>query len=342
MKTFKKFLWVYIFMPTFLILSACDNDNNPLETYIMDTAPDYSNEDMWYHSDNQDKTADVDVFYVVPTCTFDHKNTAGEVVHFMDVYNKIQREAFITPAELAANLLAKECRFFSPYYRQISIQSWALGDEEINRCYSYAFQDVDKAFRYYMKYINNGRPFILAGHSQGGKSIIELLKKTLTPEQYKQMVVAYAFGFKLTDKDLKSPFVIPAKSSDDIGVLVSYNSLSNVNAVSPPLKGTVACINPINWVTDATYAPASQNKGSVFFNTDGTSDTTYNMVGAKIDMNIKCLLVDGYDDNECFVPVTEFLFPKGNYHTRELNLYYFNIQENLKLRIQKAAELRGR
>lgn len=69
--------------------------------------------------------------------------------------------------------------------------------------YANARKDVVSAFRYYMENDNQGRPFILAGHSQGAKAIVELIKHTLTAEQLDRMVAAYAFGFSISTDKLK-------------------------------------------------------------------------------------------------------------------------------------------
>ena len=106
-----------------------------------------------------------------------------------------------------------------------------------------------------MTHYNAGRPFILAGHSQGAKAVIELLKHTITPRQHDNMIAAYAFGFSVCDQELEQyPMLRPARDSVDCGVLICYNSVSAPEAVSPLFRDNVICINPLNWHTDTTYA----------------------------------------------------------------------------------------
>ena len=77
--------------------------------------------------------------------------------------------------------MGQKNNFYAPYYRHITLNSWATCNEDtINRRYhTVSFNDVQKAFQYFINTNNNNRPFILAGFSQGGKSVVELIKTML-------------------------------------------------------------------------------------------------------------------------------------------------------------------
>ncbi|MEG2556690.1 MAG: DUF3089 domain-containing protein, partial [Odoribacter sp.] len=76
---------------------------------------DYSSAAMWYaHTENT--RAEVDVFYVTPTCIWDWTDSTGTVHHQMDVANRMQRAAVDGSNALANALFSKSCRFYSPYY----------------------------------------------------------------------------------------------------------------------------------------------------------------------------------------------------------------------------------
>src|SRR3546814_15517433 len=66
-----------------------------------------------------------------------------------------------------ASLFDACCRRFMPRYRQASSRAFAerLGDGA--KAYALAYGDVLRAFRSYVAHDNHGRPFIIAGHSQG-------------------------------------------------------------------------------------------------------------------------------------------------------------------------------
>ena len=297
-------------------------------------APDYSQAAMWYGSPEMTEEKPADVFYVTPTCVWDWRDEHGHTQYYMNVNDSLQRAAVDGSNLLAYALFGKSCRFYSPYYRQITMNSWFESETEINRRYELSHSDIVRAFRYYMDHCNQGRPFILAGHSQGAKAVIELLKNTLTPEQYARMVAAYVFGFTVSQDELAGSHMLkPAAGADDTGVTICYNSVSKADARSPMFADNVVCINPVNWKTDGTYAPASENLGSVFFDAHGRPDTLYHTVGVRLDPAIHTLIIDGLSDDDYYIRSIERLFPKGNYHVQELNLYFLNVQQNIGTRI---------
>lgn len=297
---------------------------------LLPQEPDYSKENMWYRTEGMIMDKDVDVFYVTPTCVWSWQDPTGNTIYYMDTENPGQRAATDISTRLGYELFRKSCNFFSPYYRQITMECWFGSEEEIERKYAVAHNDILKAFRYYMDNLNGGRPFFLAGHSQGAKAIIRLIEESLTEEQYSRLIAGYAFGFGISREELeKYPHLKPAEGSVDCGVTVCYNSVSSPEAISPAFKDNAVCINPVNWMTDGTYAPASLNKGSVFFHSDGHSDTLFNTVGARLLPEMNVVQVDGLDDEDYYIPSIGKIFPKGNYHVQEINLYFLNLQENI-------------
>ena len=93
------------------------------------------------------------------------------------------------------------------------------------------------------------------------------------------------------------------------------------------------CINPLSWRTDTAYAPTGRHIGAVFFDGKGGMDTLRHRIGVRIDKNTRTLIVDGLDDDAYYIPSIGELFPKGNYHVQELNLYFLNVQQNIAQRI---------
>ena len=318
-----------VWLSAFLFVTGCSSGKR----YNLTAEPNYSLGTMWFEAP-VDTSAQVDVFYIAPTCIWDWKDQDGKTYCHMDVDNPKQRGQVDGSIRLAHALFGKYCRFYSPYYRQVTMQSWMVAPEETERRYAVAHEDVVRAFDYYMTHCNAGRPFILAGHSQGAKAVIELLKHSLTPQQHENMVAAYAFGYIVNQQELeKYPLLRPARDSLDCGVLICYNSVSSPGAVSPLFGENAVCINPLNWRTDTTYAPAGRHIGAVFFDGKGGADTLRHHIGVQIDKDTRTLIVDGLDDDAYYIPSIGELFPKGNYHVQELNLYFLNVQQNIAQRI---------
>ena len=103
---------------------------------------------------------DVDCFYVYPT-------TSGDRTPNSDLIPDESQEIYTVWAQ--ASRYSEVCNVYAPMYRQNTIPS-LLGlitvPEGVNT-YEIAYADVVDAFKHYIATENNGRGFILIGHSQG-------------------------------------------------------------------------------------------------------------------------------------------------------------------------------
>ena len=297
-----------------LALVSCEKDSSaPASDTI-----DYSDNRCWFENKQDATGKDVDLFYVVPTCIWDYTDSLGQTRHHMDIFNTEQRALTDPSIQLAKSVLADSCNFFSPYYRQISMDSWLTLDTAlIEGRFELAYQDVADAFHYYMEHDNQGKPFILAGHSQGAKAVIELLKREMTPDISRKLIATYAIGYTVTPEELAGyPTLRPAQDSIDTGVLIGFNSVTRPDAVSPLFRDNVVCINPVNWRTDATPA------------------TSYQGFTVAQDTTIHTLIVTGIDEEQYFIPSVAALLPKGNLHVQEFNLYNEDLRKNVLQRIR--------
>ena len=312
-----------------VILSGCETKDEVRGVFT--DAPDYVQAEAWFDGGHS-AGKDYDVFYIVPTCVFDQVDENGDTCHYMDIRNELHRLAVDSPLRLAKGIFADEANFFAPYYRQITIESWMKSDTVIESRFRLAYEDIVSAFRYYTEHLNEGRPFILAGHSQGGKAVIELLKREMDDELYARMIAAYPLGYPVEDSDV-SPYLLPAADASGTGVFVTFNSVSAPDRLPPLLAGSRAAINPLNWRTDDTPATKEDHLGSVFIKTDGSiSSEQAHVIGACLDKETKALVVSGVNPEENYTPSLAGLFPVGNYHVVELNFFYRNLQQNVKLR----------
>lgn len=190
-----------------------------------------------------------------------------------------------------------------------------MNEDTINRRYrEVAFIDVRNAFRKFIHDNNGNRPFILAGFSQGGKSVVELLKD-MDDSTRKRMVAAYVLGYKVTPEDIATcPYIIAAKDSLDTGVVICYNSVSDIKYIQPIVAApNVIGINPVNWKTDST--PAILND---------TVTVTY-------DSNFKVLVLNGFDGS--YLPNILDILNVGDYHGVEPWIYSECLRKNFRQRI---------
>lgn len=276
----------------------------------------YGQASNWYDNGRPIDKNRPDVFYILPTCVFDWEDENGEIRHYASLTDPGQREAMRPSFELADEIFGAYANFFAPYYRQITLNTFARGEEEIAKLFPAVMDDISEAFRYYMDNWNNGREFILAGFSQGAKCVVELMKE-MSHEEYSRMAAAYVIGYRVTEEDLEQSEgrIVPATRSDDTGVTVSYNSVSDTSAIVSLLsEGNILAINPVNWTVSS--APAMLNDS----------------VTVTLDTLNKVLVVYGIDPDTAYNPSLSYIFPRGNLHLIELTLYKECIKENVRER----------
>lgn len=315
----------------FLLAVSCSRGFVAMDGERIPEAPDYALPNAWFGGMAEEGRA-YDVFYIVPTCVFDWKDSTEAVCHYMDPEKPEHRAAVDKPLRLAKGIFADEANFFAPYYRQITIESWTENDSIIEKRFDVAYEDIAAAFHYYLDRLNKGRPFILAGHSQGGKAVIELLKREMDDSLYRRMIAAYPLGYPVYETD-DSPYLVSASDADDTGVFITFNSVSAPDRLPVLLSGSRAAINPLNWHTDTLTAPAELHLGTVFIASDGSIESEQaHTISAHIDAGTRALVISGVDPASYYTPSLSKLFPPGNYHVVELNFFYRNLQQNVKCR----------
>lgn len=278
----------------------------------------YANPQRWFRGVNVAQDKPFDVFYVLPTCVWDRVDGNGDTLHYANTADTTDRRAMQPSFVLAEQIFGACANFYAPYYRQLTLQSWR-SDSLVEARFPEAFADIKCAFDYYWNNINNGRPYMLAGFSQGAKGVVELLK-TLSPRQTEQMVAAYVIGYRVTASDtLNHRQIRAATGAADTGVTVCYNSVARLDAVSPVLSPSVMCINPVSWSTTDVPAPLDAS------------------VGVRVSRPDKVLLVEGLDPSRYYVGSLDFLFKSGNYHLQELNFYRNSLSENVVVRFRAFA-----
>lgn len=312
----------FLYIAVVCVLWACgSNDSGTSAQQYIPVEPDYKNAEMWVsHLGDTDGTG-ADVFYIPSTWEFDWTTSDGTLCRYADVSNEQHRSNMAIEMNKVAEYMADGNNFYSPYYRHISLDTWATLDEDyITRQYeSVSLIDVKQAFDHFIKNWNKGRPFVLAGFSQGGKSVVELMK--YMPEDIrKYMVAAYVLGYKVTPDDVAvAPWIVAAKGASDTGVTISYNSVSDVKYIKPVISSpTVMCINPVNWRIDST--PAILDDSITV-----TLDTEHNV-----------LVLDGYDGSH--LPNILNILNVGDYHSIEPWLYDQCLRANIKQRIKAFRE----
>jgi len=280
---------------------------------MVPAAPDYSDATMWYTADGDTAGTGADVFYVVSTWEEDWQAADGRVAHYADVWNAQHREHMATEIGGVAAYMSAGNRFYSPYYRHATIDTFIGSSEDtIAHRTRLAMSDVCDAFDHFQRQRDRRRPLILAGFSQGGMAVVELLKH-ISDEEYAELAAAYVMGYKVTAADTAACHHIrEARAADDVGVTVCYNTVKDVRYVLPFTAATCMGINPVNWRTDATPA------------------TLHDTITVTLDPGSHMLVVEGYSGAE-YPPYRNFI-NVGDIHGCEPWLYSDCIKQNIAVR----------
>ncbi len=197
------------------------------------------------------KDPPLDCFYVYPTVSSDPGFNSGiEIGAAERITAQIQFARF-----------ASVCRTFAPVYRQMTVGTIAVyaAGADIRAAGELAYSDVLAAWRNYLETRNNGRPFVLIGHSQGSYMLQQLIAREIEndPAQKAKMRLAIIPGYNVLvplGKRVGGTFKSTplCSRSGETGCVMAWSSFRVNNA--PPTNAmfgdtdeagmTVGCVNP--------------------------------------------------------------------------------------------------
>ena len=296
------------------------------ESRVIPRKPDYRDSTQWYISD---RSAAADIFYIISTETGDWVLPDGKTIcHFADTYSDSLRQPLLGEMSGVDRLVAGNLNYYSPYYRQCSLQCF-MDESTLDERMAVSTADVRRAFRHYLREFNDGRPFILAGFSQGAMIMMDLLEE-MDDDTYSRMIAAYAIGISIPQSEVDaSSRIVPAGGPDDTGVTICYNSVESPEDAM--WESSAVAINPVNWTTDATDATLITEPTPNMPVEEQAKDT----LSVHLDTASGMLVVEGYTATDYVLPL---IGREGNYHSREIWLYRESLRENMALRAAKFLE----
>ena len=307
---------------------------------VIPPAPDYANPVSWVKVGATDSVLpEFEVFYIYPTL-FQNKLRPVMDHRFDRIRTKAANYIALTFGLLGDPVHPLE--LYAPFVRQADFSTALETDFSTDlddTLLRYGIEDTKTAFLFFLERLHKpGVPYILIGHSQGASDLYELLKNTpeITPES--GFAAAYLAGLpKKTAAEIERDFegrgVRMGKGADDVGVILSWNTVSpdaGDNIFTTP-GGFV--INPLNWTTESTPADAvSVLKNAYFYVSEKEPAGTFSpalLNGASADPGRGALVVDlpgggPYD--------AEALMGKGVFHVNDLFFFADSIRDNMALR----------
>ena len=117
--------------------------------------------------------APIDCFYVYPTVSTDPTPNSDMIVDAAEL--NVVRQQFAR--------FASACRPYAPLYRQVTLAGLrarlAAGSAGAALAQGRAYDDVRDAWDDYLEHDNQGRGFVLVGHSQGSYILAELIRREI-------------------------------------------------------------------------------------------------------------------------------------------------------------------
>jgi Protein of unknown function (DUF3089) len=320
-----KTLSIFIGILLLFGLSACDLFNVPSS---------YASTDHWLSlPDSANKS--VDVFYLYPTVWAKINENDASIC---EIDNAMMLQNAPIAFSRQASLFDSLANIYAPFYQQADA-AYTLSlspSQQDSLIGGIPYISVKEAFRYYIKNLNDGRPFILAGHSQGSNLLLYLLSDYMKdhPKVYKRMIAAYAIGYSVTSNYLTdNPHLSFADSSNDIGVIISYNTEAVTIGVpgNPVVLNGALAINPINWCRNETRASALENLGSITWDSLGIISRVSNFADAYIDLS-RGVVISTTPDPDLLSP-GDAVFGRGVYHRYDYAFYYYDLRKNAADRV---------
>lgn len=293
-------------------------------------ALDYSITDNWAVKEiSEDKSADV--FLICPTVDMGRDGNLN-----LSIDNEKMRNNFVGAVNMEKGIYNVDANIYAPFYRQITFPVYSMDSKEAKEAVDIAYNDVNAAFKEFIAETDKNRPIILAGFSQGSQMLIRLMEDCSDNKMLQErLVAAYAIGWRVTDDDLNTyKHLKMAKTSNDIGVIVMYNSeAEGIDDSMIVPKGThTYSINPLNWKTDDSFADATYNKGACFTNYSGEIEIEIpKFSGAYLNKERGTLIVTDISPDE----YPGKMFEDGIYHIYDYQFFYRNLQDNVLERIEE-------
>jgi hypothetical protein len=271
---------------------------SPPDTFVLadaPKAPDFENKYFWVAHPDKSDTSDlvpigidtsgdiankeVDVFFVHSTgfvgpggwnSSMQIENSEAQSIEYM--------------LSSMASIFNGCCNIYAPHYREAQIQSFMPENfDSGTQALDLAYQDVEAAFDYYLTHYNQGRPFIVVGHSQGTTHALRLLEQRVDNTQLvNQLVAGYLVGYWLPKDKFTRGFeqIKPCEIATQIGCIVSYDVFGQggeldakvphwyktgweVNRLADDSVKPTVCVNPMSWQSNQNKISKSQHLGAM-------------------------------------------------------------------------------
>jgi len=305
----------------------------PFEIQNAPEAPNYNEREAWAalpgYEDGADRVPEgfedhqsdalVDVFFIHPT-TFTRRDSAWNADIFDASINSSTDER-VLPNQ--ASVFNGSGKIYAPRYRQAHLKSYFNLEGGGREAILLGYQDVRKAFLHYLEHDNQGRPIIIASHSQGSTHAQWLLYEFFDGKELQdKLVAAYLVGMPVERDTFKV-----LKPCDNPGESGCFSTWCTYGKGFTPknhwfYRNSIV-VNPITWTHGDTYSKAKEHQGILYFNYTVKYRST---IRAKEHEGLLWMKR----------PRIWFsIFMKNrNWHAADYNLFWVNIRENVAAQVE--------
>ena len=340
-----KYTLKYLFHFILLInISACktytlfpekeDTPQHDFDINLSGNSPNYSEIKYWvehpekemnytslpknYTDTSFKSNPEIDVFFVHPTLYLKGPSWNADIND-----KKLNKEIGNTAIQNQASVFLGIANIYAPHYRQMHIQSYYDLKNGL-QAFEVAYSDVKNAFIFYWRNYNKGNKFIIAGHSQGTNHAERLLKEIILENDSMRslLLLSYLPGMPIKQfhKDLPT-----CSSPNQLDCFLSWRTLAEGYFPKDwEVSDSISCVNPISWEIDSLVSENENHLGILFQNHKihyPKSIAAYNHNGVVWIKPIK-------------IPFARFYRMK-NYHIADYNLFWINIRNNLRYRLEE-------
>ncbi len=261
-----------------------------------------------------------DVFFIHPTTYLDPNLPNGWSASLKDIALNVKTDYSTILSQ--ASIFNEVGPIYAPRYRQAHISSYYPKNKvdtlHALAAFELAYQDVKKAFDFYLTNYNQGKPIIIASHSQGSTHAKRLLKEYFDGKELsKQLVSAYIVGMAIDPAEFTN--LKSCATPTETGCICAWRTFKE--GYVPPFvqieKFNSIVTNPLTWDSNQPAVGREANQGAVLYN--------FKKVIPKVAAAINHQGILWTPKPKFF---GNFLFNTNNYHIADFNLYYLSVRKN--------------
>lgn len=271
-----------------------------------------------------DREPAVDVFFIHPTSYYGKHGFKYWNAPLLDEACNDRTDG--AAMKYQASLFNGVARIYAPRYRQAHLHAFfSRKKDQAARAIETAYEDVRAAFEYFLAHQSEGRPFIIASHSQGSVHAGRLLREYIDGMPLQdRLVVAYLAGYPILASDYQS--LKPCRTPEETGCICSWRTVREGAHPKRYHFGNpdIIITNPVTWSAARTTSLQDENIGAVL--------RDFNRLHPRL---VRTQL---FDDllwtNKPKFPWS-FLFLRSNYHIADYNFFYADIRHNAMTRVRQ-------